>query len=141
MSTATLTVPTTTRTGDVDNLGTYVSFGLAYVLGHGASALSAGVDPLVDLPGWLPMTLLGTGIGVGSIVAAKAALRARAGAAEHELLSAKLLGLSWIVAFGALFLGIIGFTAAVDMPDLQSILMPTGSGFVVGLIYLAEGAV
>jgi len=27
------------------------------------------------------------------------------------------------------------------MPELQSLLWPTGSGFVVGLVYLAEGAV
>ncbi|MFF7738956.1 hypothetical protein [Streptomyces sp. NPDC007984] len=41
----------------VDNRAAYVSFGLAYVLGHGAAA-SGGGTLLIALPGWLPMTLL-----------------------------------------------------------------------------------
>jgi hypothetical protein len=32
------------------------------VLGHGASAVSLGPDPLIALPPWLPTTLLGIGL-------------------------------------------------------------------------------
>ncbi|WP_432083326.1 ABC transporter permease [Streptomyces sp. WAC 04229] len=128
------------RPGDVDNRATYVSFGLAYVLGHGAAALSGGTDPLVGLPGWLPMTLLGAGLATGTACATVAALRAQRGVGAAELLSGRLLGLSWVVAFAALFLAITGLTATMDAPDLSATLWPTGSGLVVGLMYLAEGA-
>ncbi|MEV6587030.1 hypothetical protein [Streptomyces acidicola] len=43
-------------------------------------------------------------------------------------------------AFAALFLAITGLAAAIDHPDIQTLLWPTGSAFVVGLLYIAEGA-
>ncbi|WP_210594052.1 ABC transporter permease [Streptomyces sp. GESEQ-35] len=127
--------------GDVDNRATYISFGLAYVLGHGSAALSQGDAPLLDLPGWLPMALLGAGLAVGTVQATVAALRAQRTATEpDDVLSGKLLGMAWITAFAALFLAITGLASTLDMPDVQSLLWPTGSGFVVGLLYIAEGA-
>lgn len=143
MTTATLTSGTSVvgRSGTVDNRAAYVSFGLAYLFGHGAAALSKGADPLVGLPGWLPMTLLAIGLVTGIAYATVAALRAQQGAAEPEILSGRLLGLAWLVAFTALFLAITGLTATTDQADLSTTLWPTGSGLIVGLIYLAEGAV
>ncbi|WNV85783.1 ABC transporter permease [Umezawaea sp. Da 62-37] len=144
MSTATLTAPTAPaaiRAGVVDNRATYISFGLAYVLGHGAAALSKGADPLVALPGWLPMTLLGIGLAAGSVHSTIAAMGAQRGASKSDALSGTLLGISWAGGFAALFLAITGLTSIVDVPDLQTILWPTGSGLVVGLLYLGEGAV
>ncbi|MER6444242.1 ABC transporter permease [Streptomyces venezuelae] len=126
---------------EVDNRAAYLSFGLAYVLGHGAAAASQGDAALLDLPGWLPMTLLGAGLVVGIVLSTAAALRAQRGGTPAEILSGKLLGAAWIVAFTALFLGITGLTAALDQPALQSVLWPAGSGLIVGLLYLAEGAV
>ena len=117
-----------------------LSFGLAYVLGHGASAVASGPDPLIALPAWLPTTLLGIGLVAGTVFAALAANRAQRGAGRHDVLSAKLLGLSWISAFAALFLAITGLAAELDMPDLPTMLWPTWSGFLVGLLYLGEGA-
>lgn len=128
--------------GDVDNLPTYISFGLAYVLGHGSAALSKGDSPLLDLPGWLPMTLLGAGLAVGTVLATRAALRAQRAATDpDEVLSSKLLGAAWVTGFAALFLVITGLASTVGDPDVQNLLWPTGSGFVVGLIYVAEGSV
>ncbi|MEV7865586.1 ABC transporter permease [Streptomyces sp. NPDC088124] len=126
--------------GNVDNRAVYAAFGLAYLFGHGSAALSRGSSPLLDLPGWLPMTLLGAGLAAGTVLATLAALRAQRGATGPEALSGQLLGASWIAGFAALFLAITGLSSAVDMPDLQAMLWPTGSGFVVGMIYLAEGA-
>ncbi|MET9558925.1 ABC transporter permease [Streptomyces tauricus] len=127
--------------GDVDNRATYVSFGLAYLLGHGSAALSKGDSPLLDLPGWLPMALLGAGLAVGTVQATVAALRAQRTTTEpDDVLSGQLLGAAWVTAFAALFLAITGLAATLDMPDVQSLLWPTGSGFVVGLLYIAEGA-
>ncbi|MFF3432081.1 ABC transporter permease [Streptomyces sp. NPDC002602] len=125
----------------VDNRAAYLSFGLAYVLGHGAAAASQGDAPLLGLPGWLPMTLLGFGLATGIVQATVAASRAQRGATAPDLLSGRLLGAAWIVAFTALFLAITGLTSVLDQPELQSILWPAGSGLIVGLLYLAEGAV
>lgn len=148
MSIATLTSPVatsavapTSRTADVDNRATYISFGLAYVLGHGSAALSQGATPLLDLPGRLPMTLLGIGLAAGTVNATIAAGRAqRATTNPDDILTGKLIGAAWVVAFAALFLAITGLTNSLDAPDLQTMLWPTGSGLIVGLLYLAEGA-
>ncbi|MFF4420965.1 ABC transporter permease [Streptomyces sp. NPDC001549] len=131
----------TGRPREVDNRAAYLSFGLAYVLGHGAAAASQGAAPLLDLPDWLPMTLLGSGLVVGIVLTTAAALRAQRGATPPEILSGKLLGAAWIAAFTALFLAITGLTSVLDRPELQSVLWPAGSGLIVGLLYLAEGAV
>ncbi|MBP2334114.1 hypothetical protein JOF41_000292 [Saccharothrix coeruleofusca] len=145
MTTTELPVPTSTtsivaRAVGVDNRTTYISFGLAYLLGHGSRAISSGADPLVALPAWLPVALLGSGLGAGTVLATLAATRAQRDADGPEAVTGKLLGASWITAFIGLFLAITGLTAVPGMPDLQSTLWPTGSGFVVGLLYLAEGA-
>ncbi|OCC12313.1 ABC transporter permease [Streptomyces sp. PTY087I2] len=136
-----LPTPPAPSVGEVDNRAAYVSFGLAYVLGHGAAALSEGDTPLNRLPGWLPVTLLGTGLVTGVVLATRAALRAQRGAAAPDVLSGKLLGAAWIVAFTALFLAITGLTSVLGEPELQEVLWPAGSGLVVGLVYLAEGSV
>lgn len=125
----------------MDNRAAYASFGLAYVLGHGAAAASHGDTPVLGLPGWLPMTLLGIGLATGIALATIAALRAQRGATAPELLSGRLLGTAWIAAFTALALAITGLTSVLDAPELQSVLWPAGSGLIVGLLYLAEGAV
>ncbi|MFI1397108.1 ABC transporter permease [Streptomyces sp. NPDC020681] len=137
---ATTATDDTARTAEVDNRATYVSFGLAYVFGHGASALSQGANPLVSMPGWLPTVILGIGLAAGTVHATIAATRAQRGASTSDVRSARLLGLSWLSAFAALFLAITGLTATLDMPELQTTLWPTGAGLVVGLLYLGEGA-
>ncbi|GGK89826.1 hypothetical protein [Nocardia jinanensis] len=134
------TVAAVTRGGDVDNRATYISFGLAYILGHGAAAISQGESPLVTLPAWLPLTLLGIGLAIGTVCATVAALRAQRGASKPDVLSGQLLGLSWAVAFVALFLAITGLSSSLAAPDLQAVLWPAGSGLIVGLMYLSEGA-
>jgi hypothetical protein len=143
MTTEALPVPAAVRNatgGDVDSRAAYSGFAFAYLLGHGAAAVSRGPDPLVAMPAWLPMTLLGAGLAAGTVFASVAATRAQRGAGPHDSLSGKLLGLSWISAFTALFLAITGLTTQLEMPDLQSVLWPAWSGFLVGLLYLGEGA-
>ncbi|MFD9893867.1 ABC transporter permease [Amycolatopsis sp. NPDC059027] len=129
------------RSAEIDNRGVYLSFGLAYVLGHGTSALARGTDPLIAVPTWLSFGLLGAGFAAGTVFSIRAAAPSLRAADKSTALSGKLLGLSWISAFTALFLAITGLAAMVDMPDLQTRLWPAGSGLVVGLLYLGEGAV
>ncbi|PWW63102.1 ABC transporter permease [Actinokineospora spheciospongiae] len=132
--------PPTTRVGEVDNRAAYTGFGLAYALGHGSTAIATGPDPLVTLPGWLPTALLGAGLAAGTAFATLAATRAQRGAGRSDVLSGRLLGLAWISGFAALFLAITGLAGALDAPGLPTMLWPAGSGFVVGMVYLAEGA-
>jgi hypothetical protein len=139
MTTLALPAPAAARVGEVDNRPAYLSFGLAYVLGHGSTAIAQSTDPLVVLPGWLPSTLLGAGLAAGTVFATLAATRAQRGADGSGVLAGKLLGLSWISGFAALFLAVTGLGAMADTPGLQTVLWPTGSGLVVGLLYLSEG--
>ncbi|MFJ8604517.1 ABC transporter permease [Streptomyces shenzhenensis] len=139
-ATATASLDVVRAPSEVDNRSAYACFALAYVLGHGSAAASGGDNPLLDLPGWLPMTLLGIGLAAGTVQATRAALRAQRDATGPEALTGKLLGAAWVSAFAALFLVITGLAAAIDHPDIQTLLWPTGSAFVVGLLYIAEGA-
>ncbi|HEX6354926.1 ABC transporter permease [Actinophytocola sp.] len=138
---ATTLVTSAPASGEVDSRAAYVSFGLAYVFGHGAAALSKGTDPVLAMPGWLPMALLAAGLVAGTAYSIGAATRAQRGLGKAELLSARLVGSAWITGFVALFLAITGLTGAFDKPELQAVLWPAGSTLVVGLIYLAEGSV
>ncbi|TWP50565.1 ABC transporter permease [Lentzea tibetensis] len=122
---------------EVDNRAAYVGFAFAYVLGHGAAALA----PVVALPTWLPIGLLAAGLVAGTILAVAASLRAQRGATESRRRAEKLVGTAWVTGFAALALAITGLSTVSDAPELQGVLWPAGSTIVVGLIYLAEGAV
>jgi hypothetical protein len=124
---------------EVDNRAAYLGFAFAYVLGHGAAALTR--SGLVSLPAWLPIALLGTGLVAGTILAMTASLRAQRGATESRRRTEKLVGTAWVTGFAALALAITGLSRAFGEPELQTVLWPAGSTIVVGLIYLAEGAV
>ena len=123
-----------------DNRVAYLGFAAAYLLGHGGTALTFGLNPVVDAPAWLPMILLGAGLLVGTVAATIAATRSQRGLSADQAQPGKMLGLAWIIGFVGLFLAITGLTATTGNTELQTILWPTGSGLVVGLIYLAEGA-
>jgi len=123
-----------------DNRLSYAAFAAAYLLGHGAAALNHRSAPLLDLSGWLPTGLLAAGLVVGTTASIVASTRAQRQGPATEVLTGKLLGLAWAIGFTALFLAITGITHTLAMPQLQGLLWPTGSGLVVGLVYLAEGA-
>ncbi|HEX7309247.1 ABC transporter permease [Lentzea sp.] len=124
---------------EVDNRVAYLGFAFAYVFGHGGSLLSR--SGAVLMPGWLPVALLGAGMAVGTVFATTAALRAQRGAPEARRRTEKLVGAAWITGFTALALAITGLSTVIDHPDLTTVLWPAGSSIVVGLIYIAEGAV
>ncbi|NKE57257.1 ABC transporter permease [Lentzea sp. PSKA42] len=124
---------------EVDNRAAYLGFAFAYVFGHGAALLAkAG---LVLMPSWLPIGLLGGGLLAGTILAMAASLRAQRGATEARRRAEKLVGTAWVTGFAALALAITGLSTVFEKPELQTVLWPAGSTIVVGLIYLAEGAV
>jgi hypothetical protein len=124
---------------EVDNRAAYLGFAFAYVFGHGASLLSR--SGAVLMPGWLPVALLGTGLAAGTVFATTSSLRAQRGAPEARRRAERLVGTAWITGFAALALAITGLSTVFEQPELQTVLWPAGSSIVVGLIYIAEGAV
>jgi hypothetical protein len=120
-------------------IAAYLGFAFAYVFGHGAAVLSR--SGAVLMPGWLPIGLLGGGLLVGTILATRVSLRVQRTGSPAQRRAEKLVGTAWVTGFVALGLAITGLSTVFDQPELQTVLWPAGSTIVVGLIYLAEGAV
>src|ERR1044071_3819645 len=135
---ATVASPTIAST-EVDNRAAYLGFAFAYVFGHGAALLSR--SGAVVMPAWLPIALLATGLLAGTVFAMSASLRAQKAASEARRRAEKLVGTAWITGFAALALAVTGLSTVFDKPELQTVLWPAGSTIVVGLIYIAEGAI
>ncbi|MFJ8964941.1 ABC transporter permease [Lentzea sp. NPDC102401] len=129
---------TTVASTEVDNRAAYLGFAFAYVFGHGAAMLSK--SGAVLMPSWLPIGLLATGLLAGSVFAMTASLRAQRAASEARRRAEKLVGMAWMTGFTALALAVTGLSTVFDEPELQTVLWPAGSTIVVGLIYIAEGA-
>ena len=124
----------------LDNRPSYLSFGLAWLLGHGAYALSHGADPLVRLPAAVPSALLIAGLLIAMVITSVVTMRAQRGVTGADAVVGQLLAASWLVGFGALFFVITALSSALAQDDLKMLLWPTGSGLIVGLLYLAGGA-
>jgi hypothetical protein len=129
------------RTPAVDNRIAYLGFALAYLLGHGGTALTLGGALMPGLPAWLPIALLVLGLTVGTAASISSGIVAQRTMSPSAAREASLIGMAWISGFAGLFLVISGLVAVTGDSSLQTILWPTASGFLVGLIYLAEGAV
>lgn len=123
----------------MDNRASYLSWGLAWLAGHGTMAISSGTDPLVSLPGLLPVALLATGVLTATVVTVVGIAGAQRGVTGPAKTAGTLLGAGWAISFTALFLLITSLTAATGEPHLQALLWPTGTGLVVGLMYLWGG--
>lgn len=123
----------------LNNRPSYLSFGLALLVGYGAFALAHGDDPILPTPPAVPaVLLLGgllTAVTITGVVTAKAQRRARG----HEAVIGNLLAASWLIGFGALFLIITALSSALQEQHVHTLLWPTGSGLVVGMLYLAGG--
>lgn len=149
--TATLTVPdvaerparraATPSSPVTDNRPVYVAWGAAWAVGYGAMALGSGPSPVADLPTFLPVTLLAVGLVGAAVVTGVATARAQRGVTGGAKVAGTMIGTAWAIGFTALFLLITGLTAVVGDQHVQSVLWPTGSALVVGLLYLAGGAV
>ncbi|WP_432570994.1 ABC transporter permease [Kineococcus sp. SYSU DK005] len=124
----------------LDNRLGYLGFAAAYALGHGAAALGAGPGAPLDLPANLPPVLLAAGLAVGTVASTVTAVRAQRGAPAEQARADRLLSLTWPAGFAGLFLLIGAVTRSTADPDVQPLLWAAGSALVVGLIYLAEGA-
>ncbi|RAS68872.1 hypothetical protein C8D87_102950 [Lentzea atacamensis] len=132
-------VRTTVLAGEIDNRAAYLGFAFAYVFGHGAAVLSE--TGLVVMPSWLPIGFLGAGLLAGTVLAMTASLRAQRAVSPERRRAEKLVGTAWVTGFAALALMITTLSTVFEKPELQTVLWPAGATIVVGLIYIAEGAV
>ncbi|GGN90396.1 ABC transporter permease [Nocardia rhizosphaerihabitans] len=124
----------------LDNRPSYLSFGMAWLLGHGAYALSHGDDPVLRLPAAVPSVLLIAGLAIAMVVTSIVTMRAQRGVTGKDAVVGNLLAVSWLIGFGALLFVITALSSALAQDDLKMLLWPTGSGLIVGLLYLAGGA-
>jgi hypothetical protein len=132
-----LTARPSTKRAVLNNRPSYLSFGLAWLLGYGA--LAHGYDPGLSMPSVVPAVLLGGGLMTAVIITSVVTARAQRGVRGRDAVVGNLLGASWLVGFGALFLIITALSAALHEPQVHTLLWPTGAGLVVGLLYLAGG--
>ncbi|GAB2641202.1 ABC transporter permease [Nocardia goodfellowii] len=124
----------------LDNRPSYLSFGAAWLFGHGAYALSHGENPLLRLPSAVPSALLITGLLSALVITIVVSMKAQRSATGRDAVVGNLLAASWLVGFGALFFIITALSSALSQDDLKMLLWPAGSGLIVGLLYLAGGA-
>jgi hypothetical protein len=96
---------------------------------------------VLDPPGPMPQGLFITGLIIASVVSAVAGAKAQRGVTGSAKLTGSLLGGTWIIGFAALFVLITAVSGVVGDPHLPMLMWPSGSALVIGLIYLAGGAV
>jgi hypothetical protein len=120
----------------MSNRPSYVSFGLALLVGYGAFALSYGDDPILPMPSAVPAALLLVGLLTAVTITGVATAKARR---AHDAMIENMLAAVWLIGFGALFLVITALSEALREPQVHTLLWPSGSGLVIGLIYLAGG--
>ncbi|MCX4904385.1 ABC transporter permease [Streptomyces sp. NBC_00878] len=124
----------------LNNRLSYLSFGFAWLIGHGVNAMTHGDDPVLDLPSAVPAALLVVGLVAAVAVTSVVTARALRGVQGPQALVGNLLAASWPIGFGALFLVITALSEALDEQEVHTLMWPTASGLVVGLLYLAGGA-
>jgi hypothetical protein len=129
-----------TRPRVPDNRQPYLAWGLTWLVGYGALALACGDDPVVAMPALLPGLLLVAGL-IGAIaVTTRATVRDQRGVTGPAKTTGTLFGIAWVTGFTALALLITALARVLDDQLVQTLLWPTGSAVVVGLLYLMGGA-
>lgn len=124
-----------------DNRASYVGWGLAYLVGWGAFAVSGGDDPVLDLPSALPAVLLVVGLLSAFVVTAVGIARHAKQVTGPAAVAGQLLGAAWAIGFTALFLLITATAGDLGVHRVETLLWPAGSGLVVGMMYLMGGVV
>lgn len=126
------------RSFDVDARLLYVAWGLAWLVGYAAFALSGGGSG--DSPPALPSAVLFLGVLVALTVTAVHTTRRQRGLAGPSVVTGSLYGIAWPIAFVALSLLVYSVGAALEDARVHAVLWPAGTGLVVGLLYLMGGA-
>lgn len=124
-----------------DNRPIYLAWGSAWAVGYGAMALDGGSTPVLDLPSLVAPALLALGLLGATVATGIATARGQRGATGPAEMAGTMVGAAWLTGFTALFLLITGLGRVLGDDHLQTVVWPAGSALVVGLLYLAGGAV
>jgi hypothetical protein len=115
-------------------------WGLAYLLGFGLIYLTYGADPLVSAPEWVAATstalLFVAAIGVSAVYG----VRAGRGVHGPSQMVGAMYGWSWTLGFLALVAVNVGLSRLGLSQDAVSLLWSGSSLVLVGVLYLAGGA-
>ncbi|PRW63789.1 hypothetical protein [Actinopolyspora mortivallis] len=130
----------TERALDVSPGLLFGTWGLAWGLGFGELYLTAGPDPVLDVPFRYALSaflLLIVGAGVVTAWHLAGSLRGLRGPAQR---SGAMYGWSWTLGFVALgmMIGAVGRLGISD--EVYAMLWTSGSGLLVGTLYLSCGA-
>lgn len=96
---------------------------------------------MLTLPARLPSLLLVACLVGAAVVTTVQIVRDSRGAVGDAQTAGTLVGLAWGTGFTALFLVITALARILDDHLVETVLWPTGSAVVVGLVYLTGGAV
>jgi hypothetical protein len=127
------------RSFDVDARLLHLVWGLAWLVGYTAFALSS--DDTTSSPGLVPGAVLFLGVLGALVVTAVHTARATRGLVGPSAVSGALYGWAWPIAFVALTLLVSSLAVALDDVAVHAVLWPAGTGLVVGLLHLTGGAV
>lgn len=125
------------RAAVMNNRPVYLAWGAAWLAGYGS--LAAG--PMFGLPDLLGPAVLIAGLITATAVTVVETIRGQRGITGPAKLSGTLFGVAWAIGFSALFLLITAVATRQADPTLPTLLWPTGSAVVVGLMYLMGGAI
>lgn len=123
-----------------DNRPSYLAWGLAYLVGYTLHALAAGPTPLLRLPAFVPVLVLGLGLLAATVVTTVNVVRAQRGVTGPAAVPGRMFAGAWVTGFGALVLLITALGRDLDISRLSMLMFPAGSALVVGLLYLMGGA-
>lgn len=121
---------------DVDPALLYGAWGIAYTAGFGAVFGSARGA----LPGWAGGAVLAVLVAAAAVVTTRHSVRAARGVGGPSRLAGALYGWSWALAFAGLTAMNAGLARAGLTPDQMALLWPASALVLVGVLYLAGGA-
>ncbi|WP_434742508.1 transporter [Micromonospora sp. SH-82] len=120
----------------------YVPWGSAWLIGFGLLFLRFPPtdEPLVDMPGWLPLATLFTLLGTAGVITAVAGIRSQGHVAGSSARRGAWYGWSWPLAFLTLFAAASQVSDTLP-PDLTGLLWSALSVGISGILLMAGGAV
>ncbi|MEX2619125.1 MAG: hypothetical protein WD250_02790 [Egibacteraceae bacterium] len=117
-------------------------WGVAWLLGFGLLFLRFGPDgrTFVDLPDWLPLATLFTGLVLAATITAVLGYRSYHGIEGPSSLQGAMYGWSWFLGFGAL-MPIVARMGNQLPADEEGLLWGAAAVALTGVLYMAGGAV
>lgn len=115
-------------------------WGVAYLLGFGSTFLTYGPDPLLPLGGWVAGVITAVLFAAAMVVSVVYGARAGRGIHGPSRVVGAMYGWSWTLGFLALVAVNIGLTRLGLSYDAVSLLWSGTSLLLVGVLYLAGGA-